>query len=88
MVTAERGRSSREQPATGRDRPRTPPPGNVRVGRCPSRATESDAGRFDRPKDSLVFFLVQVEGVSLERGCLMDVFGRDGSLLHRLDART
>ncbi|MFP8945082.1 hypothetical protein ACLIYM_27085 [Streptomyces fenghuangensis] len=62
-------------------------PGGVPLLTVRSRATDSDAQRFDRLKESLVFFLVQVEGVSLERGYLMDVFGRDGSLLHRLDAR-
>ncbi|MGK5450374.1 hypothetical protein [Streptomyces radiopugnans] len=67
---------------------REPGPEGVPLLVVRSRATESDAERFDRLKDSLVFFLVQVEGVSLERGYLMDVFGRDGSLLHRLDART
>ncbi|GAA3643022.1 hypothetical protein ACG5V6_24185 [Streptomyces chitinivorans] len=62
-------------------------PGGVPLLTVRSRATDSDAQRFDRLKESLVLFLVQVEGVSLERGYLMDVFGRDGSLLHRLDAR-
>ncbi|MGY1453643.1 hypothetical protein [Streptomyces sp. SS8] len=66
---------------------REPGPGGVPLLTVRSRATDSDAERFDRLKESLVFFLVQVEGVSLERGYLMDVFGRDGSLLHRLDAR-
>ncbi|WP_101257562.1 hypothetical protein [Streptomyces barkulensis] len=66
---------------------REPGPGGVPLLTVRSRATDSDAQRFERLKDSLAFFLVQVEGVSLERGYLMDVFGRDGSLLHRLDAR-
>lgn len=65
-----------------------PGPGGVPLLTVRSRATDSGSERFDRLKESLVFFLVQVEGVSLRRGCLIDVFGRDGSLLHRLDART
>ncbi|MFC8266538.1 hypothetical protein ACFUIZ_12525 [Streptomyces cinereoruber] len=52
-----------------------------------TRGEERDAGRFDALEVSVVGYLEREEGVSLERGYLMDVFGPDGSLRHRLDAR-
>ncbi|MFC7967529.1 hypothetical protein [Streptomyces cinereoruber] len=52
-----------------------------------TRGEERDAGRFDALEVSVAGYLEREEGVSLERGYLMDVFGPDGSLRHRLDAR-
>ncbi|OKK21883.1 hypothetical protein AMK16_01075 [Streptomyces sp. CB00455] len=49
---------------------------------------DEDAARsFGDLKVSITSYLERHEGLSLERGYLMDVFGPDGSLLHRLDAR-
>ncbi|MTE21652.1 hypothetical protein F0L17_21555 [Streptomyces sp. TRM43335] len=46
-----------------------------------------DDERFQELKGSVVTFLAETEGLPLGRGYLMDVFGPDGALLHRLDAR-
>ncbi|OEJ43095.1 hypothetical protein AR457_02240 [Streptomyces agglomeratus] len=46
-----------------------------------------DAEIFDDLKGSITGYLVREEGLSLRRGYLMDVFGPDGGLQHRLDAR-
>ncbi|MFE8942199.1 hypothetical protein ACFYNX_32585 [Streptomyces sp. NPDC007872] len=52
-----------------------------------TRDPDSDAERFDALRASVTGYLEREEGLSLERGYLMDVFGPDGSLRHRLDAR-
>ncbi|MEX1651771.1 hypothetical protein ABZ960_00990 [Streptomyces pseudovenezuelae] len=48
---------------------------------------DDDAEPFDELKDSITGFLQREEGLSLRQGYLMDVFGPDGKLQHRLDAR-
>lgn len=48
---------------------------------------DEDAGIFDDLKGSVTGYLEREEGLSLGRGYLMDVFGPDGGLQHRLDAR-
>ncbi|CAM5321080.1 hypothetical protein [Streptomyces hirsutus] len=48
---------------------------------------DEDAKSFDSLKVSITGYLERKERLSLERGYLMDVFGPDGSLQHRLDAR-
>ncbi|MDI5967447.1 hypothetical protein [Streptantibioticus silvisoli] len=42
---------------------------------------------FDRLKASVTTFIAGDQGVSLRHGYLLDVYGPDGRLLHRLDAR-
>ncbi|GHB04858.1 hypothetical protein [Streptomyces chryseus] len=49
---------------------------------------DEDAEIFDHLKGSIAGYLEREEGLSLRRGYLMDVFGPDGALQHRLDART
>ncbi|MGV9687925.1 hypothetical protein ACWDUX_02255 [Streptomyces sp. NPDC003444] len=66
---------------------RAPGAGGVPLVTVWTRGEERDAGRFDALKVSVTGYLEREEGVSLERGYLMDVFGPDGSLRHRLDAR-
>ncbi|THA24441.1 hypothetical protein E4198_06500 [Streptomyces sp. RKND-216] len=46
-----------------------------------------DAATFEELKTSLTGFLAREEGVPLQEGYLLDVYGPDGSLRHRLDAR-
>lgn len=48
---------------------------------------DRDDGPFQELKLSVTRYLAEREGLSLENGYLMDVFGPDGSLQHRLDAR-
>ncbi|MGW0855267.1 hypothetical protein [Streptomyces sp. NPDC002690] len=48
---------------------------------------DEDDQPFQELKVSVTRYLVEQEGLSLEKGFLMDVFGPDGSLQHRLDAR-
>ncbi|MGW7056871.1 hypothetical protein [Streptomyces sp. NPDC054887] len=48
---------------------------------------DEDAETFDDLKGSITGYLEREEGLSLRRGYLMDVFGPDGALQHRLDAR-
>jgi hypothetical protein len=48
---------------------------------------DDSAGTFDALKESVTGFLQREEGLSLRQGYLLDVFGPDGSLQHRLDAR-
>lgn len=48
---------------------------------------DQDAENFDDLKGSITGYLEREEGLSLRRGYLMDVFGPDGALQHRLDAR-
>ncbi|RSS39021.1 hypothetical protein [Streptomyces sp. WAC08241] len=52
-----------------------------------TRDPDSDAERFDALRASVTGYLEREEGLSFEQGYLMDVFGPDGSLRHRLDAR-
>ncbi|WP_251070960.1 hypothetical protein [Streptomyces sp. ISL-96] len=49
--------------------------------------SDEDAEIFDDLKGSILGYLEREEGLSLGRGYLMDVFGPDGALQHRLDAR-
>lgn len=53
------------------------------------RTTHTDTGNalFEKQRDSVVSYLTRFEQLSTAQGYLMDVFGRDGSLLHRWDAR-
>lgn len=62
-------------------------PGGVPVLVVWTRDPDDSAQTFDELKASVTGFLEQSEGVSLDEGYLMDVFGPDGSLKHRLDAR-
>ncbi|MBT2478582.1 hypothetical protein [Streptomyces sp. ISL-94] len=48
---------------------------------------DEDAKPFDDLKESITRYLEHKENLSLKHGYLMDVFGPDGSLQHRLDAR-
>ncbi|MDX6315235.1 MAG: hypothetical protein QOF84_4515 [Streptomyces sp.] len=48
---------------------------------------DGDAETFDELKGSITGFLEHEEGLSLKQGYLMDVFGPDGALQQRLDAR-
>lgn len=52
-----------------------------------THSKDDDAGPFDRLKVSLTDYLKREKGVDLSEGYLMDVFGPDGRLQHRLDAR-
>ncbi|MCX5402519.1 hypothetical protein OHA37_01290 [Streptomyces sp. NBC_00335] len=49
--------------------------------------SESDNALFEKQRDSVVSYLRESEQLSTAKGYRMDVFGRDGSLLHRWDAR-
>lgn len=53
-----------------------------------THSANADAALFDELKGSITRFLVREDGLSLQNGYLMDVFGPDGRLQHRLDART
>ncbi|MGW8380819.1 hypothetical protein [Streptomyces sp. ODS28] len=48
---------------------------------------DDSAEVFDPLKDSITYFLQAKEGIPLKRGYVMDVYGPDGSLQHRMDAR-
>ncbi|MEU7082059.1 hypothetical protein ACFWZS_07180 [[Kitasatospora] papulosa] len=52
-----------------------------------THSADEDAEPFDRLKTSLTDYLQREENVNLGKGYLMDVFGPDGSIQHRLDAR-
>ncbi|WP_250293758.1 hypothetical protein [Streptomyces atroolivaceus] len=52
-----------------------------------TRDPDESARTFDELKGSVTSFLGRREGLSLDRGYLLDVYGPDGSLQHRLDAR-
>ncbi|AGJ52830.1 hypothetical protein AB0K64_15415 [Streptomyces sp. NPDC053741] len=52
-----------------------------------THSADEDAEPFDRLKVSLTDYLEREENVNLGKGYLMDVFGPDGSIQHRLDAR-
>lgn len=50
--------------------------------------TDSDNSLFEKQRDSVVAYLTRFEQLSPgKQGYLMDVFGGDGVLLHRWDAR-
>lgn len=51
-----------------------------------TRNPDTDDTVFQKQRESVVSFLAGEEGTT-DRGYLMDVFGPDGSLPHRLDAR-
>ncbi|GAA2404388.1 hypothetical protein GCM10010420_34870 [Streptomyces glaucosporus] len=46
-----------------------------------------DEGPFGELQESVIGFVRQEEGLPLARGYLMDVFGADGGLRNRFDAR-
>lgn len=48
---------------------------------------DSENSLFEKQRDSVVSYLRQFEQLSTAKGYRMDVFGRDGTLLHRWDAR-
>ncbi|MFF3216904.1 hypothetical protein ACFYYB_40565 [Streptomyces sp. NPDC002886] len=50
--------------------------------------TDSDNALFEKQRDSVLSYLTRSEQLSTSEGYLMDVFGADGSLLHRWDARS
>jgi hypothetical protein len=52
-----------------------------------THSADADAALFGALKESITRFLVREEGLSLHDGYLMDVFGPEGRLQHRLDAR-
>ncbi|GHH47409.1 hypothetical protein [Streptomyces candidus] len=52
-----------------------------------SKDTESDAEHFEKFKPALIAFLKEKEGLKSPKGYLLDMYGGDGTLLHRLDAR-
>ncbi|MFI1249926.1 hypothetical protein ACH4TY_24975 [Streptomyces anulatus] len=52
-----------------------------------THSPDDDAEPFDRLKVSLTDYLKREKSVDLSKGYLMDVFGPDGGLQHRLDAR-
>ncbi|MFF9689572.1 hypothetical protein [Streptomyces sp. NPDC014623] len=52
-----------------------------------TRDPDGSARVFDELKGSVTGYLEREEGLSLDEGYLLDVFGPDGSLQHRLDAR-
>ncbi|MFD5145888.1 hypothetical protein [Streptomyces sp. NPDC058401] len=52
-----------------------------------TRNPDSDDAVFQKQKESIVRFLTREEGLSPTQGYFMDVYGPDGALLHRLDAR-
>ncbi|MGW1773897.1 hypothetical protein [Streptomyces sp. NPDC002104] len=50
--------------------------------------TDADNALFETQRDSVVSYLTRFEQLSTAGGYQMDVFGRDGKLLHRWDARS
>ncbi|MEV7319387.1 hypothetical protein [Streptomyces sp. NPDC093970] len=52
-----------------------------------TRDPDDSAEKLDELKGSITGFLFRDEGLSAQQGYFMDVFGPDGSLQHRLDAR-
>ncbi|MFI8364221.1 hypothetical protein ACIGD1_29190 [Streptomyces sp. NPDC085612] len=59
------------------------------VPRVVTRTRNADQGDaiFRRQNTSVTTHLVAKEGASFEKGYLIDVFGPDGLLIHRMDAR-
>ncbi|MEU8702113.1 hypothetical protein AB0C61_31495 [Streptomyces sp. NPDC048680] len=66
---------------------RTSGPDGVPLLIVRTRNPDEDAEIFDDLKESITGYLEREEGISLGRGYFMDVFGPDGGLQHRLDAR-
>lgn len=62
-------------------------PGGVPLVTVWTHNSDDDPEPFEELKESITDFLRREEGVSLHKGYLMDVFGPDGRLQHRLDAR-
>lgn len=62
-------------------------PGGVPLLTVWTRSANTDAAPFDRLKVSLTDYLKREEKVDLRKGYVMDVFGPDGGIQHRLDAR-
>ncbi|KQX83853.1 hypothetical protein AB0K86_19030 [Streptomyces clavifer] len=62
-------------------------PGGVPLLTVWTHDANDSAQAFERLRGSVTGFLEREEELSLSRGYLMDVFGPDGSLQHRLDAR-
>ncbi|MER7734787.1 hypothetical protein ABTX80_28220 [Streptomyces erythrochromogenes] len=62
------------------------PEGVPRVVLRTSNADQADA-IFSRQNTSVTAHLTTKEGVSFTKGYLIDVFGPDGRLIHRMDAR-
>ncbi|MEI7033470.1 hypothetical protein [Streptomyces pratensis] len=52
-----------------------------------THSADADAEPFDRMKVSLTDYLKREKSVDLSKGYLLDVFGPDGGIQHRLDAR-
>ncbi|MFC9296822.1 hypothetical protein ACFTWH_32455 [Streptomyces sp. NPDC057011] len=66
---------------------REPGPEGVPLLIVRTRNADANAALFVRQSASITSYLSGKEGLSLSRGYLMDVFGPDGALLHRWDAR-
>lgn len=66
---------------------RGPGPGGVPLLVVWTHSQADDRDSFDALKGSVTGYLQRAEGLSLEGGYLMDVFGPDGQLQNRLDAR-
>ncbi|MDT0380778.1 hypothetical protein RM572_18660 [Streptomyces sp. DSM 42041] len=62
-------------------------PGDVPLLVVRTHGTDDDYAAFEKLKSSLTGFLARDEGVPLQEGYLLDVYGPDGSLRNRLDAR-
>ncbi len=62
-------------------------PGGVPLVVVWTHSQVDDRDSFDALKESVTGYLQRAEGLSLEGGYLMDVFGPDGKLQNRLDAR-
>ncbi|WP_028815077.1 hypothetical protein [Streptomyces flavidovirens] len=62
-------------------------PGGVPLLTVWTHNAVDDAEPFDRLKVSLTDYLKREEDVDLGKGYLMDVFGPDGGIQHRFDAR-
>ncbi|MBW1597810.1 hypothetical protein [Streptomyces sp. JJ38] len=64
-----------------------PGPDGVPLFTVWTRDPDDGSQPFERLRRSVTAFMRHKEGLSLSRGYLMDVFGPDGTLQHRLDAR-